>query len=315
MHLLLKKNGGFDIILIKRGELGLMKTRVKAYAKINLHLDVTGLRDDGYHNVETVMQSISLSDTVDIELIDGEKIVIECDKIGVPLGEKNIAYKAARLFFDEIGRMSGVRIKIKKNIPMAAGMAGGSADAAATLVGLNELFDKELDNNKLLALGSKLGADVPFCIQCGCAYSDGRGDNLTELTPINEKFILVAACGGEGVSTPMAYRLLDEKYDRFTDYNKRDINALFESLANKDSGFYKHLFNIFEEPISAERKAVLEIKSDMLQSGALAALMSGSGPSVFGVFDDMNAAEGAVAKLCGKGYFAGLAFSTQKRIF
>ena len=134
--------------MIKRGELRLMKTRVKAYAKINLHLDVTGLRDDGYHNVETVMQSISLSDTVDIELIDGEKIVIECDKIGVPLGEKNIAYKAARLFFDESGVSGGANISLQKGIPFPAGLGGGSSDAAAVLVALNKHKCKSTHKNK-----------------------------------------------------------------------------------------------------------------------------------------------------------------------
>ena len=290
-----------------------MKTRVKAYAKINLHLDVTGIRNDGYHNVETVMQSLSLCDTVDVEITDADNIEIECDKAGVPLDEKNIAYKAAKLFLDETGITRGVKIKIKKNIPMAAGMAGGSADAAATLVGLNELFDNLLDSKRLLTLGSRLGADVPFCIQCGCAYADGRGDALRELSSLDENVIFVAACGGEGVSTPMAYRLLDEKYNNFVGYEKKSLDALFNSLLQNDSGFCDHLFNIFEELIAKERRAVLDIKKTMLENGARIAMMSGSGPSVFGVFECLDNAEKTVEKLNDKGYFASIAFPTKRR--
>lgn len=290
-----------------------MKTRVKAYAKINLHLDVTGIRNDGYHNVETVMQSLSLCDTVDVEITDADNIEIECDKAGVPLDEKNIAYKAAKLFFDETGITRGVKIKIKKNIPMAAGMAGGSADAAATLVGLNELFDNMLDSKRLLTLGSRLGADVPFCIQCGCAYADGRGDALRELPSLDENVIFVAACGGEGVSTPMAYRLLDEKYNNFVGYEKKSLYALFNSLLQNDSEFCDHLFNIFEEPIAKERGAVLDIKKTMLENGARIAMMSGSGPSVFGVFECLDNAEKTVEKLKDKGFFASVAFPTKRR--
>ena len=290
-----------------------MKTRVKAYAKINLHLDVTAIREDGYHNVETVMQSLSLCDIVDVEIVDGDAIVIECDKAGVPLDERNIAYKAARLFFEALGEFHGVRIVIKKNIPMAAGMAGGSADGAAVLVGLNEIFDGALSYDKLLELGSRLGADVPFCIQCGCAYSDGKGDNLTELAPLDESIVFLTACGGEGVSTPVAYRLLDEKYNRFEGYEKKSLDGLFECIKNGSVGFYKHLFNIFEEPISGEREAVGDIKRTMLDGGALASIMSGSGPSVFGVFKSVEDAEAVAVKLRSKGYFAGVAFPTARR--
>ena len=290
-----------------------MKTRVKAYAKINLHLDVTGIREDKYHNVETVMQSLSLCDIVDVEIMDGENIVIECDQEGVPIDEKNIAYKAAKLYFAELGKQSGVKIKIKKNIPMAAGMAGGSADGAATLVGLNELFENAIPYDRLLALGAMLGADVPFCIQCGCAYGDGRGDALKELPSLDESVIFVTACGGEGVSTPMAYRLLDEKYNNFAGYEKKSLDALFESLSKNDGSFYEHFFNIFEAPIANERKAVGEIKKTMLDGGALASMMSGSGPSVFGVFESIESAERTVKTLRDKGYFASVAFPTKRR--
>ena len=144
-----------------------MKTRVKGFAKINLHLDVTDIRNDGYHNIQSVMQTVSLCDIIDIEITQENDIVIECDQMGVPLDERNIAYKAAKLFFDKANINSGVKITIKKNIPMAAGLAGGSADGAAVLVGLNELFDAILSDSDIYALGAALGADVPFCISCG----------------------------------------------------------------------------------------------------------------------------------------------------
>ena len=290
-----------------------MKTRIKAYAKINLHLDITAIRDDGYHNIESIMQSVSLCDIVDIEIIEDEKIIIECDAAGVPLDEKNIAYKAARRFLDKAGKNGGAIIKIKKNIPMAAGLAGGSADGAAVLVGLNELFDGALTKDELYSLGASLGADVPFCMACGCCLTEGIGDRMSRIQPLSSETVLVIACGGEGVSTPMAYRMLDEKYNNFVDYEPADYKVLIENIAQKDPEFYKQLFNIFEEPVSSVRPVVREIKALMLQGGASSAMMSGSGPSVFGVFDDVSDAENVVKAIKDKGYFATVAYPTDKR--
>jgi 4-diphosphocytidyl-2-C-methyl-D-erythritol kinase len=148
----------------------IMKKTVKAYAKINLHLDVTGIRDDGYHSVETVMQSLSLCDDVSVSLTEDGVISCACNIDGLPTDERNIAVRAARLYLDAIKSDKGAFIRIEKRIPMAAGLAGGSADAAATLVALNELFDNSLSESELLALGASLGADVPFCISCGTHY-------------------------------------------------------------------------------------------------------------------------------------------------
>lgn len=285
-----------------------MKIRTFAYAKINLFLDVTGIRADGYHNVETVMQSISLCDIVDVELLDDEKIIIECDVEGVPLNEKNIAHKAAKLFFERVESSKGARISIKKNIPMAAGMAGGSADGAAVLIALNTLFEGKLSLEALCELGSKLGADVPFCIMCGCMYSDGRGDHLSDFTPTPKDICFAVACGGEGVSTPEAYRLLDVEYNKFSDYEKRGVNSLKEKMVIGDLSFSDELFNLFEKTISEKRPAVNEIKRIMDANGAKRSMMSGSGPSVFGVFSNVEEAKMASEKIMEKGYFATVAY-------
>ena len=290
-----------------------MKTRVKGFAKINLHLDVTGIRDDGYHNIQSVMQTVSLCDIVDIEITEGGNIVIECDRAGVPLDEKNIAYKAAKMFFEKADIRSGAKITIKKNIPMAAGLAGGSADAAAVLVGLNELFESVLSKDDIYALGATLGADVPFCISCGCCYTEGIGEKLTDIDPLSPETVLVIACGGEGVSTPMAYGMLDSKYNKFVDYIPRGCDELKSTLKLGGSDFYKYIFNIFEEPVSSVRAAVGLAKKIMLDNGACASMMSGSGPSVFGIFGDITDAERAVERLKAQGYFAVVAFPTGKR--
>lgn len=290
-----------------------MKTRVKGFAKINLHLDVTDIRNDGYHNIQSVMQTVSLCDIIDIEITQKNDIVIECDQMGVPLDERNIAYKAAKLFFDKANINSGVKITIKKNIPMAAGLAGGSADGAAVLVGLNELFDAILSDSDIYALGAALGADVPFCISCGCCYTEGIGEKLTDIDSLLPETVLVIACGGEGVSTPMAYGMLDSKYNKFVDYIPRGCDELKKSLKLGENDFYKHIFNIFEEPVSSVREAVGIAKKIMLDSGADASMMSGSGPSVFGIFSDASDSERAVAALKAQGYFASVAFPTGKR--
>lgn len=292
-----------------------MTVRIQAYAKINLHLDVVGLREDGFHNVVTVLHSLSLCDIVDVELSDGGDIVIECDKVGVPLDEKNIAHKAAKLFFDGLGRRSGVVIRIKKNIPMAAGLAGGSADGAAVLIGLNKLFEEPFSSNELCEIGARLGADVPFCILCGCAYSEGRGDLPQSLPTLSRDMIFVVACGGEGVSTPRAYAMLDDAYNSFADYRPASVDNIIGAIGGNDfDALAGSLFNIFEAPIANEREAVGEIKRIMLDCGARAAMMSGSGPSVFGMFEKMTDAEAAVRAIAQKNYFAATAFPVDKRM-
>lgn len=290
-----------------------MTVRVKAYAKINLHLDVTAIRADGYHNIESVMQSISLCDVIDVELLDSQKILIECDVKSVPLDEKNIAYKAAKRFFEKLNLKMGARISIKKNIPMAAGLAGGSADGAATLIALNELLNTPMSAEQLCALGAELGADVPFCITCGCMYCDERGDRMTRFVEMPKDTVFVVGCGGEGVSTPEAYKILDEKHDNFVNYEKKGVEALRGGLLLGKNEFCFELFNLFEAPISEKRPIVNEIKSIMNRNGAIKSMMSGSGPSVFGVFSCVEDAEGAMRAIIKAGYFSAIAYPVFER--
>ncbi len=269
-----------------------MKVTVNAYAKINLHLDVIGKRSDGYHDVENVMQSVSLCDYVIAELNDTGAITLECNATNVPTGEGNIAYRAAVRFFECIDKVHGVHIKIEKHIPMAAGLAGGSTDAAATLVALNRLCGKPLSESELCDIAAKLGADVPFCISGGAAYSDGCGDILHSFPSLPENTIFVVACGGEGVSTPWAYKLLDTDNNDFVGYIPHGTEALRKSLeSDTPERFTEHIFNLFEVSVLPLRPVAKKIKDSMQKGGAIAAMMSGSGPSVYGVFSDVAIAE------------------------
>ncbi len=278
-----------------------MREKVNAYAKINLHLDVCAKREDGYHDVQLVMQAVSLCDIVEVELTDTKGIVCECNVEAVPANEKNIAYRAAAMLLEAVGQYRGVRITIEKNIPMAAGLAGGSTNAAAVLVALNRLLDKPLSETELCALGAKLGADVPFCICGGTAFTDGRGDVLHDFPTMPQDTVLVIACGGEGVSTPWAYGMLDKKYNDFKDYKIKGTEELKSALASSHpKDFYRYMFNLFEEPVFADRPVAAELKSLMLNNNAKAAMMSGSGPSVFGVFENAQQAELAVKAIKAK---------------
>ena len=291
-----------------------MRKTVNAYAKINLFLDITELRSDGYHNIQSVMQSVSLCDIVDVEIIGENAIKIECDDLRVPCGEKNIAYRAAELFLTKANKTCGVFVKIKKSIPMAAGLAGGSADAAAVLVGLNEIFESYFSIDELCAIGSKIGADVPFCIRCGCSYLEGIGDLFFKFPSIPKDVTFVIACGGEGVSTKEAYSLLDQRYDNFKNYSPKGVESLKNALDTEDKyGFFNAMFNIFEGPVLEQRATVGELKDLMLSFGASAAMMSGSGPSVFGVFLSNDMALEAVEAIKNAGHFATVAYPVDER--
>ena len=278
---------------------------VKAYAKINLHLDICGIRNDGYHNVETVMQTVSLCDEVTVSVTEGEGVSCECNITDVPTDEKNIAVRAASLFAQRSGIKCGVHIKIEKNIPMAAGLAGGSADAAATLRAMNILHGNIFTLQELCEIASCLGADVPFCLVGGCAYTDGKGDVLHDFPPMPKDTVFLVACGGEGVSTPWAYGLMDKFFDNFSSYAPRGVERLNGILLSDEPQNFVHcVFNIFEAPVLARRPVAEQIKRTMLQNGALAAMMSGSGPSVFGIFKNKEDAEYVEEKIKNEGYFA-----------
>lgn len=289
-----------------------MTENVKAYAKINLHLDVIGKRDDGYHDVNTVMQSVSLCDDVSVTLTDDKTFYSSCNVSNVPCDEKNIAVRAAMLFADEVALDKGAHIEIFKRIPMAAGLAGGSTDAAATLVAMNKLCGEPLSVENLCDLGSRLGADVPFCIAGGCKFSDGRGDVLHDFPNLPTDMIFVVACGGEGVSTPWAYSTLDKEYNDFVGYEKKSVKPLEDAITSGETyAIANNTFNVFEAPISSQRPIVDEIKNEMIKNRAINAMMSGSGPSVFGIFcnlDDAKMAELAITK---KGYFASVCYPAQ----
>lgn len=257
-------------------------TTVKAYAKINLTLDIVGKRSDGYHEVEMIMQSVSLHDIITLEPNNSGEITLSCTKDNVPTDKRNIAYKAAELYYDKITETcEGLHIAIEKNIPVEAGLAGGSADAAAVLIGLNSVHGNVLNIEQLCDIGKNIGADVPFCIVGSTMLATGTGTSLSKLPDMPNCSIVVAK-PSFSVSTPQAYKSFDacEPKD-MTKYNKAAMNALekqdFAALCD-------NMFNAFERVISHE--SIDSIKTVMKECGAIKAQMSGSGPSVFGIFDN-----------------------------
>ena len=278
------------------------------YAKINLFLDIRSVRDNGYHNILSIMQRIDLHDTVSVsfEKEREKSITVSCDDARLPCTSDNLAYKAAAIF-PIVGK---IEIHIEKHIPMSAGLAGGSADAAATLISLNKLIDEPLSEEKLCALGAKLGADVPFCIKGGACIVEGIGEKMTPIASM-PSFPIVVAKLGEGMSTPTAYRALDEKFDRFNSYTpKEELCQLLTVEDNKTSApkFSQGLFNIFEAVVEPLRPDVTRLKSILKSHGAAGAMMSGSGTSVFGIFDSETKATSALTALLEAGADAHLCY-------
>ncbi|MDU4727404.1 4-(cytidine 5'-diphospho)-2-C-methyl-D-erythritol kinase [Clostridium sp.] len=260
--------------------------REKAYAKVNITLDVVGKREDGYHLLKMIMQNIDIYDVITIEKIESG-IEITCNKPYVPTDERNLAYKAAKLFKDTFNITSGVSINIKKNIPVAAGLAGGSTDCAAVLKIMNKLFQVNADNEKLMELGVKLGADVPYCINGGTALCEGIGEILTPLKPF-KNHIIVLVKPPFGVSTKDVYKNFDlgrvknhPETDKVITYMNE--NNLYEVA--------KNMKNLLENVTLKKHKVISSIKSEMESLGAIKAMMSGSGPTVFAFFDDMMKAQ------------------------
>ena len=281
-----------------------MKLTLNAYAKINLFLDITGRRPDGYHTIAGVMQGVSLCDTLTLEVTEpvgmhlcvmgprpgaAESMTLTCTNPELPTDNRNLAWRAAEAFFSATGRgCRTLSIHIEKRIPAAAGMAGGSTDAAAVLVGLNELFGYPLTVDALCDVGVKLGADVPFCIRGGAMITEGIGEALTPVPPLRD-CELVIACGGEGVSTPSAYRALDTLYGNFDPAayapHTEGLKTLKSALWQGDlATLYGSVFNLFESVVLPDRPVARRVKEVLTERGAMAALMSGSGPSVFGIF-------------------------------
>lgn len=260
--------------------------REKAYAKVNITLDVVGKREDGYHLLKMIMQNIDIYDVITIEKIENG-IEITCNKPYVPTDERNLAYKAAKLFKDTFNITSGVSINIKKNIPVAAGLAGGSTDCAAVLKIMNKLFQVNADNEKLMELGVKLGADVPYCIDGGTALCEGIGEVLTPLKPF-KNHIIVLVKPPFGVSTKEVYKNFD--LGRVKNHPETDKVITY---MNEDNLYEvaKNMKNLLENVTLKKHKVISSIKSEMESLGAIKAMMSGSGPTVFAFFDDMMKAQ------------------------
>ena len=263
--------------------------QLKALAKINLGLDVIGRRENGYHDVRMVMQTIYLYDDVTIRKTEEPGIVVKTNLSFLPVNEDNIAYKAAKMLIDEFGIESGVEITLQKHIPVAAGLAGGSSNAAAVLVGMNRIFDLNLSQEDLMERGVKLGADVPYCVMRGTVLAEGIGEILSPLPPMPKCYILIAK-PGINVSTKVVYEKLDSKPIE----NHPDIDGIIEGL--EESDVYKvaaRLGNVLEAVTIEDYPIIEDIKDAMKKAGALNAMMSGSGPTVFGIFDDKKVAKQA----------------------
>lgn len=269
------------------------KMELKALAKINLGLDVLGRRENGYHDVRMVMQTIYLYDDVILEKTEEPGIRLETNLFYLPVDESNIAYKAAKLLIDEFGIKEGIYIRLNKFIPVSAGMAGGSSNAAAVLFGMNRMFQLGLSEQELMDRGVKLGADVPYCIMRGTVLAEGIGEKLTPLPPMPKCYILIAK-PGISVSTKTVY----EKLDSLEEVNHPDIDGILDGL---DKGNLEKVAlsmgNVLEEVTIGDYPVIEELKNVMKEAGALNAMMSGSGPTVFGIFKDRKTAKKAYSAM------------------
>ena len=262
---------------------------LKALAKINLGLDVVRRREDGYHEVRMIMQTIHLYDRLDIKRTKESGIQIQTNLSFLPVNENNLIYKAAKLLMDEFSITDGVSVKLDKRIPVAAGMAGGSTDAAAMLFGMNRLFSLGLTKRQLMERGVQIGADVPYCIMRGTALAEGIGEELSQLPPMVKCPVLIAK-PSISVSTKFVYQNL--KLDDTTVHP--DIDLLIEDIRAKSLyDIAAHMGNVLETVTIPNYPVIDEIKKHMLSHGAVGAMMSGSGPTVFGLFDDEATAKKA----------------------
>ncbi|MBM7835359.1 4-(cytidine 5'-diphospho)-2-C-methyl-D-erythritol kinase [Clostridium sardiniense] len=260
--------------------------KAKAYAKVNIALDVIGKREDGYHLLRMIMQAIDLYDEILIEKID-KGIRINCNKPYVPTDERNLAYKAAKLFMDKFNIKSGVNITINKNIPVSAGLAGGSTDCAAVLKLMNKMFKTNLSDQELMDLGVKLGADVPYCIIGGTALCEGIGEKITKLKSFKDK-ILVLVKPPFGVSTKVVYQEFDLSKVVF----HPNVEGLIKNIEEGNLKYVaSNMKNLLENVTLAKYKEIISIKQSMIECGSIGSMMSGSGPTVFAFFDDMVKAQ------------------------
>lgn len=270
----------------------------KANAKINLYLDVISKRDDGFHDIKTIMHSISLADDVTVMYSPSETQNIRMfikENNFLPTDEKNLAYRAAKLYLNTADKRANIDIRLDKRIPIAAGLAGGSSDAAATLRAMNRIFGKMFSERALFKMAEQLGSDVPYCLYGKTALCEGRGEIITKLPDVL-KLNIVVAVADEHVSTPAAYSVLDSMYSSFDgsketggeEYYAGLIQSIKSGQPNTDN-----LFNIFEGAVLPKCEGASKIKKRLLELGASSTLMSGSGPSVFGIFKNEKQAKKA----------------------
>lgn len=270
-----------------------MERTLNAHAKVNLGLDVLRKRSDGYHELRMIMQSLKLCDRITLREVPGTGIKVTADLNCLPTDEHNLAYRAAKLLMEEFGIVSGVEIHLEKHIPMAAGLAGGSSDAAAVLRGINDLFELGLTREQLMLRGVKIGADVPYCILGGTALAEGIGEVLTPLPPVPEAFVVLAKPPVD-VSTAYVYGNL--KADQLQAHP--DIDGQIEAIRAGDFRKISSLMGNVLETVTIPAHPVIEdLKNIMKDAGAANAMMSGSGPTVFGLFEAESSALQAKERL------------------
>ena len=274
----------------------------KACAKINICLDIVGIRDDGYHEIRSVMQCVAFGDDVTVGVSEEKGIHLTCSDSSLPTDEKNLAYKAALAFFEYTDTYLDIDVYVKKNVPDKAGLAGGSADAAAVLRALNRLSEINLSDEELRKIAERIGSDVVFCVSSDPSFVSGRGEIIEECGGLPDCYIVLAK-SDDGMKTPEAYRALDELYG---DYSSRNGGAekCRDAMYGELSEIKEHAFNIFESVIIPKRPAVQSLKDSLYESGAVLAMMSGSGSAVFGIFEDEECAIAAEKKIKESGAFA-----------
>jgi 4-diphosphocytidyl-2-C-methyl-D-erythritol kinase len=270
-----------------------MEFELKAYGKVNLGLDVIRKREDGYHEVKMIMQTVKVYDRLTFSDMEEDRIELSCNLTYLPVNEDNLIYKACRMIKEDYGIKKGVRVELDKHIPVAAGMAGGSTDCAAALIGMNKLFNLRIPQSKLMEYGVKLGADVPYCIMRGTALSEGIGEILTKLPPLPACYMVIAK-PPISVSTKMVYENLHANELEA----HPDIDGMVEALKKGDlTGITDRMENVLETVTINRYPEIEKIKNIMLEHGAMNSLMSGSGPTVFGIYNDKEAARNTVKAL------------------
>lgn len=284
--------------------------KLRAFAKINLGLDVVRKREDGYHEVRMIMQTIHMYDKLELAVRQAPGIQVKTNLSSIPSDENNLVYKAAKLLMDEFQVAKGLYIYLEKHIPVAAGMAGGSTDAASVMIGVNQLFQLGLSEEELMERAVKIGADVPYCIKGGTALAEGIGEVLSPLAPMPDCYILIAK-PPVGVSTAFVYGNLHANELK----EHPDIDAMIQSLEESSiQGLCDRMGNVLETVTIPAYPVIDEIKKIMKEGGAVGSMMSGSGPTVFGLFTDKKIAKQVMKKIRESGLANQIYLTTPRNI-